>query len=275
MCAKPIRVGAGFDVGCGQCMNCRINRVRQWVGRMLLEAVAHPFCSFVTLTYNDENLPKDRSVSKRDVQLFLKRLRKQLVGREIRYYAVGEYGDVNWRPHYHLIIYGLSATEKEVVEKCWRLGYISIGTGQGASMSYTGSYVLKKMTNPKDSRLEGRKPEFALMSQGIGKNFVRRVVETLGTDRGKAAFDSPLFNLNKIRTEGKKYPLGRYLREKIYAQVDIDGCKKREELWRIVDELAAETFQTTVSDIEAAKKKRRDVAIAVAKANSKIKMRLL
>ncbi len=40
---------------CGQCQNCRINKQREWTGRILLEAQMYPISSFVTLTYADEH----------------------------------------------------------------------------------------------------------------------------------------------------------------------------------------------------------------------------
>ena len=111
ICIKPLTLEGRGEVGCGQCRNCRINRRREWVGRMILEAKEHLFSSFVTLTYDDEHMPKDGSLCKKHLQQFIRRLRKALYPRKIRYYAVGEYGDKSWRPHYHLIVFGLSPDE--------------------------------------------------------------------------------------------------------------------------------------------------------------------
>ena len=56
LCRKPFsKKGAQF--GCGQCMACRINRRRIWTHRIMLEALVSPSASFLTLTYNKENLP--------------------------------------------------------------------------------------------------------------------------------------------------------------------------------------------------------------------------
>lgn len=126
-----------------------------WVARMMLEAQEHEISSFVTLTYDQEHEPKDRSVSKRHCQLFLKKLRKEIAPREIRYFAVGEYGGETWRPHYHLIIFGLYPTEEKTIEKCWPWGFITVGTAEPKSMAYTVGYVAKKMTQKHDPRLEG------------------------------------------------------------------------------------------------------------------------
>ena len=66
----------------------------------------------MTLTYRNEFLPNDNQLSVRDVQLFIKRVRK-LLGTEIGYEYVrpikviysGEYGKKNTkRPHYHIAL---------------------------------------------------------------------------------------------------------------------------------------------------------------------------
>lgn len=60
---------------CGQCIGCRLDRSRQWAMRCVHEASLHDDNCFITLTYNDENIPFDASLRHRDYQLFMKRLR--------------------------------------------------------------------------------------------------------------------------------------------------------------------------------------------------------
>ena len=93
-----------LDVPCGHCLACRIARTREWTVRLLHESEFWEDTIFVTLTYDDEHLPSDRSLVPRDLTLFFKRLRKDLGDRKIKYYACGEYGDTFGRPHYHAII---------------------------------------------------------------------------------------------------------------------------------------------------------------------------
>ena len=82
----------------------------------MLEVMEHEASCFITLTYNDENLPNPPVVSKREAQLFIKRLRKLLYPKLFRYYIVGEYGDKSNRPHYHALLFGVSPTqEKEIL----------------------------------------------------------------------------------------------------------------------------------------------------------------
>lgn len=82
-------------VNCGTCSECRISKSKDWSARCYLESLNWPKNCFITLTYNNENLPKNRSLVKRDLQLFWKNLRKR--GYKVRYMACGEYGPTTLR----------------------------------------------------------------------------------------------------------------------------------------------------------------------------------
>ena len=71
-CTHPIKMGTGMVVPCGKCMACRVKRTMEWSVRILDEASYYKTNTFLTLTYNDENLPKDGSLSKEEVQKYLK-----------------------------------------------------------------------------------------------------------------------------------------------------------------------------------------------------------
>lgn len=97
---------------CGKCSICLSESSRRWSERAAFESLSHPNSPyFVTLTYNDSNLPYN-GVSKEDLQLFMKRLRINLnrllsYNVSIRFVACGEYGSKKLRPHYHLLIWGI------------------------------------------------------------------------------------------------------------------------------------------------------------------------
>lgn len=85
-CLHPFSLLGVGVVPCGRCPNCRSNKRQSWIYRLECEARQYPLSLFVTLTYDDEHLPMERIgsdlfaeevpvVSKRDVQLFMKRLR--------------------------------------------------------------------------------------------------------------------------------------------------------------------------------------------------------
>lgn len=206
-CVKPFGL-----FGCGQCMPCRINRRRLWTGRILLEASQHAYSTFLTLSYNEDSCPSELVPS--DLALFWKRLRYEL-GFKIRYFAVGEYGEKTGRPHYHAIVFGMPFTAVKVCEKAWPLGFVFLGEVTPASAAYVTGYVSKKMTSYEDPRLEGRHPEFARMSlrpHGIGKLAASEIAVGLTASGGSKALAKLRDVPSEIRFGGRKYPLGRYLR---------------------------------------------------------------
>lgn len=161
---------------------------------MLHELIYHDRACFVTLTYSDDNLPANQSLSKRELQSFFKRLRKHVQVRKIRYYACGEYGEQTLRPHYHAVIFGWEPPDFKAVgpsrggsrllEEIWGLGHVTVGPVNYATCAYTARYVTKKVTGPKAAAHYERMhrdtgeivqvlPEFALMSRrpGIGARY--------------------------------------------------------------------------------------------------------
>ncbi len=111
-------------IPCGRCDGCQADRARKWADRLILENQMHQDAWFVTLTFNDEWLPKmcgptkwsDMfTVRKEHIQKFMKRLRKE-VDFPLRYFACGEYGGKHLRPHYHLIIFGLPLPDDDLTD---------------------------------------------------------------------------------------------------------------------------------------------------------------
>lgn len=213
MCGKMIEAN-GRMVPCGQCMPCRINLKRMWTGRILLEQAHTPNdSSFVTLTYDEDNLPDNRTLVKKDAQMFMDRLRKRTGVGRVRYFLVGEYGDKTWRPHYHVALFGVPPDPYEdLIQECWKVGYIHIGLVEKRSAAYVANYCTKKMTKGDDSRLRGREPEFALMSKNppLGAAGVRHIFDLLHTKAGCAALKEYQDVPNSFRVFGKEYPLGQY-----------------------------------------------------------------
>jgi len=199
---------------CGRCLPCKINKARVWVHRLLLEQRVHGDSSFITLTYDDDYLPDPPHLKKKHIQKYLKRLRRKIEPRKLRYYAVGEYGDNTSRPHYHLCLFGLGMLDSQVMDECWHYGFTHTGDLTKDSARYVTGYVIKKLTNPNDPRLEGKTPEFALSSQkngGLGFGAIKQIGEELK--------NNPHWNQNDILDKfqhGKhQLPLGRYLTQKL------------------------------------------------------------
>ena len=114
---------------------------------------------FLTLTYDDQNVPQDYSVRKREWQLLMKRVRK-FAGSGVRFFGCGEYGDRGGRPHYHGLLFGLDFEDKKLwsvrdgyrvyksdqLEKLWPFGMSEIGSVTPESAGYVARYCLKKFT---------------------------------------------------------------------------------------------------------------------------------
>ena len=92
-----------------------------------------------------------------DVQNYIKRLRKHLFQKlgsyeTLHFYAVGEYGPVHFRPHYHLLLFTNSDEVAEVLRYChdksWRLGRSDFQRSAGGSSSYVASYVNSLCASP-------------------------------------------------------------------------------------------------------------------------------
>jgi len=178
---------------CGQCLGCRLDWAGDWAARCEKEAKLHEANCFITLTYDDKCLPvggtSRSTVSKRDFQLFMKRLRKAYPTNEIRYFACGEYGNLNQRAHYHALLFNHDFADKRLwkphprhplylsksLQSLWGLGFTSIGTVTFSSASYVARYVVKKLTGTRTDYLDREKP-FILMSRrpGIGSAFYEK-----------------------------------------------------------------------------------------------------
>ena len=94
------------EAPCGQCLGCRLDYAQEWAIRCMHEAEMQDNNSFITLTYDDQNLPRHGSLDKTHFQKFMKRMREHLSPLKIRFYHCGEYGEKYTRPHYHSLIFG-------------------------------------------------------------------------------------------------------------------------------------------------------------------------
>lgn len=248
LCKYPVNSDVvGGIRPCGQCHHCRQTRRRQKTTRLMLEGAMHEHILFVTLTYMDEFLPTetfdpntgqvfshpDGVLEKRALQLFLKRLRKKFPPKTIRYFACGEYGDKNLRPHYHALLFGVDIKHSDKIIDAWcdpATGLLMcdpdrITIEEPRShwdvAQYCNAYLTKQMTSPKDERLQGRSPEFALFSKGIGFNAVTGIVTGLNNLSGAAYIERHGDIPRNLVLNGKSMPIDRNLREKILDALQI------------------------------------------------------
>lgn len=319
----PPDIGRDLKLPCSNCIGCRLDRSKQNAVRLMCEAQLHKKCSFITLTLNDETLrarrqewepavpyippfeePQGRdvnahstlaygyastrldSLSKRDLQLFMKRLRFELSTREpstrVRFYGVGEYGGLTGRPHYHIALFGEDFSDDRIywrtsgdhrcyrssrLEKLWsidgnKLGNCEIGDLTIDSAAYIASYVMKKV-NGKMAHEHYRRelpngeifwltPEFALMSRGGRRG------------RGLAAewfskYNNDVYPLDKVVFDGKQLKPPRYF-DKLLADYDppkMEYIRMMRE--HAAKELAEDNTPARLADKEACLKAKMDL----------------
>ena len=237
-------------VDCGYCQGCRIARTRDWAIRAQHESLCWRDNCFITLTYNDENLPERSNLNIRDWQLFAKRLRKKRG--EFRFLMCGEYTST-WRPHYHACLFGINFdNDKEIherrngyylykskeLESIWSNGFVTVGDFNYTTAAYVSSYIMKKhcgkdtevydRVDPETGEFYQLKPPFINMSRkkGLGKTFYER-------------FKSDIYPSDHIVHEGKIHSVPRYYDKLLeeedptaYARIKgkrISDAKRREE----------------------------------------------
>lgn len=266
-------------IPCGQCSGCRMDYAKQWANRLMLELESYKndlgSAHFITLTIDDSHIDStgyervhkrgdlpdlhvlrpftdpntglvrgwSHSISKHDLQLFMKRLRRSRPNDKIRFFACGEYGDKSLRPHYHIIVFGLHFDENDLefykrtkindklynsklLAKIWPYGYNVVAQVTWESCCYVARYMMKKQ--------KGRGAEvydtfnlqepFTLVSRrpGIAHEYyqnhpmdsnVNNIV--IGTARGNREFPPP-----------------RYL-EKLFDFDDPEAAENRRRVRRI------------------------------------------
>lgn len=249
-------------VPCGRCLGCRLEHSRQWAVRCVHESQMHRENSFITLTYSPENLPKDHSIHKEELQKFFKRLRKN-TGKRFKYFACGEYGEKNNRPHYHAILFGISFYEDRylhtktkngdilyrspTLEKSWTLGHSLIGEMTFESAAYVARYVMKKRKGDKDyvdpktgktnqehymvtdsetGEIYQLEPEFCLSSRGSGKEddplIWRYGLGRAWLEKYKSDTDKDFLTIN-----GNKMSLPRYYDNVLAVEDEPDMMERK------------------------------------------------
>lgn len=142
-----------YEIPCGKCPECKREKRIEIIKRIKAEYKKNPNCYFITLTYDNDHL---KSLNKKDIQDFIKRLRKK---QKLRYFYVGELGETTARPHYHAIIW---ADLPEDIEECerptkrgnkqytskqiqaiWKNGLITISKMELPLIGYITKYMLK------------------------------------------------------------------------------------------------------------------------------------
>lgn len=147
---------------CGKCPECQKDYYTQWAIRGSRELAQWDSSVFITLTYSEEHLPPDNSLKKKEIQDFIKRVKKHFrstADNPIRQTYCGEYGEKTKRPHYHAILYNCDFQDKKkhyvspqghqvytsaTLDKLWPFGHAEFGFALPGSIAYIYKYILKK-----------------------------------------------------------------------------------------------------------------------------------
>lgn len=213
-CLSPITLRSPIrTVPCGKCPYCLSNKRQDWVFRLRLEHRHSDEAIFLTLTIADKYLSWRNGVAqlnKKDLQKFLKRIRqeqKKYSEKQVRYYAVGEYGTKTRRPHYHLLLFNLSP--KVDIQKFWYQGHIHTGSVNDASIAYCTKYVVQY----KDQAQKQINPPFAVMSKrpAIGSQYITTATKAWHKE-------NQFFH---VIDQGQKMNMPRYYRKKIFTDREL------------------------------------------------------
>lgn len=215
-------------VPCGKCIACLQKKRADWTFRIRSELQHADSAYFVTLTLNDENLKKKNGIptlQKSQLQDYFKRLRHEAP--KLKYYAVGEYGTKNNRPHYHAIIFNAPVHS---LHSKWAVNGSNMGRTQTdpvntATIHYVTGYIMSKYGTIDKSTgiaVDTYPPEilkpFALMSKGLGKSYA--------VENSKYHISNETFETKSL---GQKGTLSRYLKMKIFEDEELLRLKITEE----------------------------------------------
>lgn len=215
---------------CGKCPECCRDYYTMWATRGSRELARWDSTLFITLTYSDEHLPPDNSLRKKDVQDFIKRIKKYFKSSKsnpVRQIYCGEYGSLTKRPHYHVILFNADFSDKthfrttergdkvfisETLTYYWGLGNCEFGYAQPGSIAYLFKYVLKKK-----SRKEKEQP-LIIERDGITYEVAHEFIEAsrnpgIGAHmRDSKSIKKGYLSVNGVRSKLPKYYL-EYLRK--------------------------------------------------------------
>lgn len=221
----------GIYAPCGKCAVCKERRKSAWMLRNILEYKKCDSAFFFTLTYADEHLPLKKCsdgsflpvVSKRDIQLFLKRLRKSLYYK-IRYFIVSEYGPTTLRPHYHGIIYNIHLDDIEKIDKAWSNGFVKVDPVTHGRIAYCSSYCFDDLDlTPEHER------NFLLASRNPAIGGIN-VIDDSVIDYIRSNYTGK-FPISSDSGETFFYRIPKYLMEKIFSvderfEISVDSYKQ-------------------------------------------------
>lgn len=230
-----------IHVACRNCVGCILDARRDLSIRGALEAQLHQRSCFLTLTLADEHYPEDGSVRIGVLQKVMQDVRNTFRGQRIGFMGCGEYGSLNWRAHYHLILLGEDFAhdrrhvansdtgypiyKSPTLERIWPWGHADIGTVTMNSAGYVSAYTGKKVSaffesqtkeqyyerlHPVTKEIVSLRPEFFTSSRrpAIGLSWLNK-------------YESDVFPCDNVVINGRKFTgMPRYFTRKLKEKIE-------------------------------------------------------
>lgn len=211
--------------GCGNCIECRKQKAREWQVRLAEELKSNKFAYFITFTFSNESLQHlskvckskdENSIATKGVRLFLERWRRKYK-KSLKHWFITELGhEGTERIHIHGIIFSDKEINTKVLEYRWKYGWISIGDYcTQRTINYIVKYVTKIDKDHKDYK------PIILNSAGIGAKYWQNDFYK-NLYRYKPHQSIETYTLK----DGSKVNLPIYYRNHFYTE------EERELLWR-------------------------------------------
>lgn len=215
-----------MELPCGKCPECQKDYYTNWATRGSRELARWDSSVFLTLTYAPEHLPENNSLNKKDVQDFIKRVKKYFKStteNPIRQIYCGEYGTKTLRPHYHVILFNCDFPDRkfhrrsdqghpiftsEILSRLWPYGFTEFGIAEPGSIAYLFKYVLKKKT--RREKLEG---PLIIERDGVTYEVAHEFIEAsrnpgIGAHlRGSDSIKKGFLSVNGVKKKLPKYYL--------------------------------------------------------------------
>lgn len=274
---QPVPDGKGgwlyyFPGDCGRCLPCLKKRKAQWSYRIENEMKHAITAYFVTLTYNDDNLPPGNMVVKEHHKTFIELLKlyeswPEMSTREdysyeeyirassrigeysddytydsypLRYYGVVEFGGTTGRVHWHYLLFNV--LDKRNIEKAWQAGMIQIDPCN----INTIDYVLKYMIKDRENDLQEEKRERSFMSKGIGmQGITQEFIDSISEPENNQVINSRGFKVALPRIFRKNFMEKSQLEAKAKA-INEAVAKQKKELEDKTRELGLDPAQNEV-----------------------------
>lgn len=185
---------------CRKCATCKLFKRYDWLKRIDIEREKWKYLFFITLTFDNEHINKNKFIS-RELSYWIKNQKKKgNLPQNLAYIAAAEFGEKTFRKHYHILLmcnefifYDLEAFKNSArnniiytssfLNEIWDKG--NINSVQIVDSKACFKYILKYTTKLKN------KGEKLIISRGFGKpwNFQLKKLtpENLPTSLSKAA----------------------------------------------------------------------------------------